>query len=145
MDEGPYFIDANVPMYAVGVDHPLKGPSVAVLSAVARGDVIAVTDAEVHQEILHRYSTLGDRRRAIEVSDLFLRAVPEVLAVTRADVEAAGGLLAAHGTLPVRDAIHLAVMTRHGVSRIVTADRHFDALPGVVRVDPGDWGTRAGG
>ena len=139
MDRRPYFIDASVPMYAAGADHPLKRPCVAVLSAVARGDVVAVTDAEVHQEILHRYSALGDRRRAIEVSGLFLRAVPEVLAVTRADVEAAGGLLGAHARLRVRDAIHLAVMARHSLPRIVTADGHFDDLPGIVRVDPGDW------
>jgi predicted nucleic acid-binding protein len=138
--EGSYFIDANVAMYAVGAEHPLKRPCVAILSAVARGDVAAVTDAEVHLEILQRYSALGNRRRAIEVSALFRRAVPDVLAVTRADVEAAGGLLDAHGGLRVRDAIHLAVMARHAVPRIVTADRHFDDLPGIVRVDPSEWG-----
>ncbi|HEY3080095.1 MAG TPA: hypothetical protein VGM69_09330 [Chloroflexota bacterium] len=45
MDER-YFIDANVPMYAVGADHPLKRPCLAVLRAVARGDLLAVSDAE---------------------------------------------------------------------------------------------------
>jgi len=41
--------------------------------------------------------------------------------------------------LPVRDAVHAAVMARHGVRLIVTADRHFEGVPGVVRVDPGGW------
>jgi uncharacterized protein len=138
MDER-YFIDANVPMYAVGADHPLKRPCLAVLRAVARGDLLAVSDAEVHQEILHRYTVLGDRRRAVEVSGLFLQAVPDVLSVTRADVEQAARLLDAHANLPVRDAVHAAVMARHGVRLIVTADRHFEGVPGVVRVDPGGW------
>ena len=139
MNERPHFVDANVPMYAVGAEHPLKQPCLAVLRAVARGELAAVTDAEVHQEILHRYSALGDRRRAVEVSRLFLRAVPEVLAVTRADAERAAALIEAHADLPVRDAVHAAVMARHGVERIVTADQHFDALPGVMRVDPAAW------
>jgi predicted nucleic acid-binding protein len=139
MDE-PHFIDANVPMYAVGTEHPLKEPCLAVLRAIARGDLVAVSDVEVHQEILHRYAALGDRKRAVEVSGLFLKAVPDVLAVTRADVEQAAALLDALASLPVRDAVHAAVMARHGVRRIITADRHFEGVPGLLRVDPISWG-----
>ena len=130
------FVDANVPMYAVGADHPLKAPCLAVLRAAAGGTLVAVTDAEVHQEILHRYAALGDRARAIQISELFLRAVPEVLSMTRADVETAAALLRDHADLPVRDAMHAAVMARNGIRRIVTADRHFDLISDVERVDP---------
>ena len=138
-DEAPWFVDANVPMYAVGSEHALKEPCLAVLRAVARGDIAAVTDTEVHQEILHRYAALGDRRRAVEVSRLFLQAVPEVLAVTKDDVERTIALLEAHADLPVRDAVHAAVMVRHGLRRVISADRHFEDIPGLERIDPTAW------
>jgi len=74
MPDEPYFIDANVPMYAVGAEHPLKAPCLRVLESIARGELRAVTDAEVLQELLHRYTALGRRREAVEVCRLFLRA-----------------------------------------------------------------------
>jgi predicted nucleic acid-binding protein len=74
----PVLVDANVPMYAVGTAHPLKRPCVDFLNAVARGEIVALTDAEVLQEILHRYSALGQRGRAIQVVQLFVKVVPVV-------------------------------------------------------------------
>lgn len=56
MTDAVYFIDANVPMYAVGSSHLLKEPCVAVLESIAQGEVSAVTDVEVFQEIAHRQS-----------------------------------------------------------------------------------------
>ncbi|MGH2761941.1 MAG: PIN domain-containing protein [Thermoleophilaceae bacterium] len=37
-------------------------------------------------------------------------------------------------SLSARDAIHLAVMDRHGVERVMSFDRAFDAYPGVERL-----------
>ena len=78
----PVFVDANVPMYAVGAAHPLKQPCVDFLEAAARGKIAVLTDAEVLQEILHRYSALDQRERAIEVIQLFIKVVPTVLPIT---------------------------------------------------------------
>jgi predicted nucleic acid-binding protein len=36
--------------------------------------------------------------------------------------------------LSARDALHLAVMERHAVSRILSFDSGFDGFPGVTRV-----------
>ena len=51
-------IDSNVFMYAAGAAHTNKASSVAFLEAVARGKIDAATDAEVLQEILHRYRSI---------------------------------------------------------------------------------------
>jgi len=134
-----HFVDANIPMYAVGAEHPLKGPCVAILEAIARGRLMAVTDAEVLQEILHRYTALGHRERAIEVCRLFLRVVPDVLPVTREAVERALDLHAQFPQLQARDSLHLAVMRLHKISRILSADRHFDGIPDLLRLDPSDF------
>jgi len=134
-----HFIDTNVPMYAVGAEHPLKKPCVAILEAVATGVLTAVTDIEVLQEILHRYTALGQRTRAAEVARLFLQVVPEALPITKDTFLLAIELHLSYTALQARDALHAAVMQQHSIGRIISADRHFDSLPGITRLDPSSW------
>ena len=49
------FIDANVPIYAAGREHPYKKPCADILVLVADNPRLFVTDAEVLQELVHRY------------------------------------------------------------------------------------------
>ncbi|MBI2486435.1 MAG: type II toxin-antitoxin system VapC family toxin [Deltaproteobacteria bacterium] len=136
-----YFIDANIPMYAVGVEHPLKAPCVDILEAIAQGRLMAVTDVEVLQELLHRYTALGQRERAVEVCRLFLKVVPDVLPVTRKSFEQAMELHLRFPHLQARDSLHAAVMLEHKISHIISADRHFDGFPGIIRLDPSQFGS----
>ncbi len=133
------FVDANVPMYAAGREHPLKEPCLRVLEAAALGRVAAVTDAEVLREILHRYASIGHRDEGAEVAELFLQVVGEVLPVTREDMVQAIALYRRHPEVQARDAVHAAVMQNNEVLLIVTADRHFDRFVGLRRVDPMDF------
>jgi hypothetical protein len=131
-------IDANVPMYAAGVEHPLKSPSLRVLEAAACGRIVAVTDAEVLQEIMHRYALLNSRDKGADVVELFVQILQDVLPVTREDMAQALVLYREHSNVQTRDAVHAAVMANHGITAIVTADRHFDLFPGLRRIDPMD-------
>ena len=128
------FVDSNIPMYLVGAPHPHKAEAQHLLSrAVAAGERL-VSDAEVLQEILHRYVAI-QRREAIQPAfDALLGVVDEVFAVELRDVERAKAILAGHGQISSRDALHLASMERHGVSRIMSFDRGFDGFPGVSRI-----------
>jgi len=139
VSDPPHFVDANIPMYAAGAEHPLKRPCVAILEAIARGRLPGVTSVEVLQEILHRYSALGQRARAVEVATRFLRILPAPLPVALADLRRAMELLPLHHGLQARDALHVAVMENHGVTYIISADQHFDSAAGIVRVDPTAW------
>jgi len=139
LDNRIHFVDANIPMYAVGAQHPLKQPCLTLLEAIAKDDLIAVTNVEVLQEILHRYTALGQRARAVEVAELFLRVVPQVLPVTLQDFRLAMELHGRHATIQARDSLHVAVMQQNGISRIISADRHFDSIPGITRLDPAHW------
>ena len=134
-----HFIDANIPMYAVGGSHPLKSPCVAILEAVARGELRAVTDAEVLQEILHRYTALGQRDHGIEVCRLFLQVVPEVIPITAETIVTALEVHRRFPDLNARDSLHVAVMFGRRLRYIISADRHFDSVPGITRLDPQRW------
>ncbi|MGH3545583.1 MAG: type II toxin-antitoxin system VapC family toxin [Mycobacteriales bacterium] len=51
-------VDSNIPMYLVGAEHPHKRKAQRLLeTAVSNGESL-VTNAEVLQEILHRYSAI---------------------------------------------------------------------------------------
>jgi uncharacterized protein len=121
-------------MYLVGAPHPNKATARALLERCIHDGVRLATDAEVLQEILHRYVAIS-RRDAIQPAfDALLGVVDEVFAVERGDVERATTLLHGSPRLSARDAIHLATMERHGVSRILSFDTGLDGVPGIERL-----------
>ncbi|MBI2900154.1 MAG: type II toxin-antitoxin system VapC family toxin [Planctomycetes bacterium] len=128
------FVDSNVPMYLVGAAHPHKADAQRLLEAlVSRGERL-VTDAEVFQEILHRYAAIR-RRDAIQPAFEALRGiVDEVLPIGDPEVERAKDIVLGSADLSARDAIHLAVMELHAIHRIVSFDRGLDGHPGVERL-----------
>ena len=140
MSDSPYFLDACVPMYAIGRNHPYHEACARIMVATSEGWLEAVTDSEVIQEIAYRFHSIQRRADGLVLAAQFLEAIGDhgVLSVTRRDIVRALELLRDHAFLLPRDAVHIAVMQAAGVSRVVTADRHFEGVPGVERVDPRD-------
>lgn len=127
-------VDSNIPMYLVGASHPHKTDAQRLLERYVSERVRLVTDAEVLQEILHRYVAL-DRRDAIQPAfDALLGVVDEVFPVDAVAVERAKGIILGNRRLSARDAIHVAVMQREGVVRILSFASGFDGVPGVERL-----------
>jgi len=127
-------VDANVPMYLVGASHPHKlDAQRRVETALSAGERL-VTDAEVLQELCHRYTSI-DRRDMIQPAfDATLGLVDEVLPIDHEDAERAKDIVLRYTSLSARDALHAAVMARHGIERIMSFDRGFEALPGIERL-----------
>lgn len=140
------FLDANVPIYAAGRHHPLKEPCARILLLVAENPQAFVTDAEVLQELLHRYLALRLWPQGREVVRHFAELMQErVETVQAADVERAAQLADTHSELGGRDLLHAAVMERLHVRHIISADIGFDRLIQVGRLDPArvqDWRQR---
>jgi hypothetical protein len=127
-------VDSNIPMYLVGAAHPNKAAARAALERALVDGERLVTDAEVLQEILHRYVAIARRDAVGPCLDAILAVVEDVLPIERADVLAARRLVERAASLSARDAIHAALMQRHGIGDILTFDRAFDLLPGIRRV-----------
>ena len=70
------------------------------------------------------------------MSEAFQVLVPEVFSITIAEIARARVLLNQYPTLPARDLLHVATMLNNGISTIVSADRHFDAVSEIRRRDP---------
>ena len=127
-------VDSNIPMYLVGAPQPHKSDAQRVLEQLVNERQRLVTDAEVLQEILHRYVAIN-RREAIQPAfDALLGMVDHVLDVDRKAAERAKEIVLGHQRLSARDAIHLAVMEQHGIGRILSFDSGFDGFPGVDRI-----------
>lgn len=127
------FVDSNVPMYLVGADHPNKQRSKAALERLSIAGERLVTDVEVFQEILHRYLAVG-RQDAIDLAfETLLGLADEVFSITLEDALRARRLVSGPARISARDAVHVAVMERNNVERILTFDSGFDDVPGLVR------------
>ncbi|MBI1895418.1 MAG: type II toxin-antitoxin system VapC family toxin [Acidobacteria bacterium] len=128
------FIDSNIPMYLIGAPHPHKSEAQVILERLIAGGQRLVTDAEVLQEILHRYVAI-DRRDAIgRAFELLLDIVDEVFPIERTDVLRAAEIAQNRASLSARDSVHVAVMERHGIRLILTFDADFDRWPGLKRI-----------
>ena len=127
-------IDSNIPMYLVGATHVHKTEAQRLLERLVADRQRLLTDAEVLQEILHRYVAIN-RRDAIQPAyDTLLGIVDQVLPVDREVLEGAKQIVLGYRDLSARDAVHLAVMRRHGIERILTFDSGFDNFPGITRL-----------
>ena len=127
-------IDSNIPMYLIGADHPNKRRAISLLERFVRDEERLVSDAEVLQEILHRYSAI-QRLDAIQPAfDALVGLVDEVFEVGAADMLRAKDLFVAYSSISARDAVHAAVMTTQEISRIFSLDAHFDELTFLTRI-----------
>jgi predicted nucleic acid-binding protein len=129
-------IDANILVYAAGAPHPHKAPSVQLLEQIANGDVVAAIDAEVLQELLHRYRAIDRWEEGKRVYDLTRRLFSEVLPITVVTLDRARRLLDADPTIIARDALHAAVVLEERLESICSYDRDFDRITGIVRIEP---------
>lgn len=136
MSKRPVFIDANIIMYTVGAEHPLKKPSQTIVQKIIHEEIQAVTDAEVFQEILYRYWSQGKRKEAISTYQDFKVLLSVIYPITLDEMDLAKDLLLKYPHLTPRDAIHVAVMWNQGIHDIYSADRHFDGISKIKRLGP---------
>jgi uncharacterized protein len=127
-------IDSNIPMYLVGSPSPQKTDAQRLLERLVSERQRLVTDAEVLQEILHRYAAINRRHDIQPAFDALLSVVDDVLPFDRAAAERAKQIVLSYHRLSARDAVHLAIMAQHSIDQILTFDSGFDSFPGITRL-----------
>ena len=137
------FIDTSVFMYARGKDHPLKAPCSDIILAIAKDGALGnygvpVVNTEVLQEILYRYVMIEKGDTGLSICRDIEALEVDVLSVTREDMNRTFELFERYKSknLPPRDVIHAAVMINNGISNVISADKHFDAIKEIKRVRP---------
>jgi uncharacterized protein len=121
-------------MYLAGIPHPLKIEAQRLVDRLISERQRLVTDAEVLQEILHRYASTNRYYDIQPAYDALLNIADEVLPIDRPVLERAKQIVLGYQRFSARDAIHLAVMQQHGIQRILSFDTGFDGFPGIIRL-----------
>jgi len=129
-------VDSNVLMYAAGAVHANKRPSLELLKSIARGELEGAIDAEVLQEILHRYRAIGRWQDGKGVFDEARRLFPLVIPVDARVLDLARELMGETPSLVARDAVHAAVVLVHEFRGIYSFDTDFDRIEGLNRMPP---------
>jgi predicted nucleic acid-binding protein len=133
------FIDANVLIYATGWPNPRREPCRSILGLVAEQSERFVTSAAVLQELLHLSFTPrlwpGGRDAVREFATLMAGRIEAIFAM---DALAAIALADQLPSISARDYLLVAVMHRVGATHVISADRGFDRVSDVVRLDPAD-------
>lgn len=135
------FVDTNIPMYIHGSDAALRRESATALRHAVERGIRLVTSAEVLQEVLHRYFSLGESAKGEAVYRFVSTFCREVLPVENRHTERALDLLLRyrrHRGFSARDALHAAVMEDSGIREILSKDRAFDLIPTIRRIDPAE-------
>ena len=128
------FVDSNIPMYLVGAQHPRKADAQLLVERLISDRERLVTDAEVLQEILHRYVAIRRQDFIQRAFDSLLGIADQVFAIDLAAAERGKEIVLGNPRLSARDALHLAVMELQGIDRILSFDSGFDGYPGIVRL-----------
>jgi predicted nucleic acid-binding protein len=129
-------LDTNIIMYAGGGVHPCKAPSLRVLHRVAAGEVVGAVNAEVLQEILHRFRGTPHWADGLRMYELARQAISVVLPITEGGLDRAVRLMQRHPGLTTRDAVHAAAAMGEGVLGICSFDADFDQVNGLRRFLP---------
>ncbi len=122
-------------MYLIGAEHPNKQACIGVVDRLIDQGERLVTDAEVFQEILHRYTAIGRPEFIDPAFDLLRKIVDEVFPIDVVAVELARSIIRKTRGISARDAIHVATMETHNVVRVVSFDTGFDRIRGLVRIE----------
>jgi predicted nucleic acid-binding protein len=152
------FLDANLLVYHFAPDPLLGVPCSQLLARIANGEVRAFTSTHVLSEAAHHLMTLEAaqlfgwsskvvqhlKQQPMQISKL-TRFRTSIEAVSRLNIQvltvqpdwiaAAAGLSQQYGLLS-NDALIVAVMQAHGLSKLASNDADFDRVPGLTRYAP---------
>ena len=129
-------VDSNIPIFALGGEHPAKAPCLAVLRAAGVGQLRGVASTEMVQELIyHRLRVTSHRSLAVgDARDV--AAIFEIKPFDSVVLEEAMRLIEHTATIRGRDAVHAATALANGIGTVISTDSAFAEAPGLTWLDP---------
>lgn len=128
-------LDSNVLLYATGSDHPLRGPSRAILTAVGRATVEAHITDVVLMEFVYARARRAGREQAVRLARDIVDTVTSVLPLSDQARARALTLYARTTRLSINDSYIAAAALENGLD-LVSADQDFVEVSGLVLISP---------
>ena len=130
-----YFIDSNVFFYAKILDLEYGKPCSKILDKIEKGELEAVASTLVVVELanaLRKYGLYDDVR---DVVDAVFSLEIRFFEVDSLDVRTAVSIFNEFRISPY-DCVHAAIMKKAGITDIISADKDFDKITWIRRLDP---------
>jgi len=130
-----YFIDSNVFFYAKMLDRKYGDACAKVLDKIVRSELEAVTSILVVIELANALRKYGLSDEVKDVVNAVFSLDIRVFEVDSLDVRTAAGIFNEFRISPY-DCVHAAVMRKAGIVDIISADKDFDKIAWIKRLDP---------
>lgn len=136
MKENAYLVDSAVVVYALGADSPWRQSCRRLLVQAGQQHFRAYASVEMIQELVHhRLRRSGDRVASVK-QGRYASSLFTLLNFDRDVLELSLDLIERVPTIRGRDAVHAATALAYGIDTIISPDRAFDGIPGLIRLDP---------
>jgi uncharacterized protein len=132
-----FLFDTGIFLYAIGSEHPYRQPCQAILRELQTGRLAGEASIELIHEFAYVRARRDPRATAAHLAGRIGRSCP-LHAVDLADIDCAFDLWCKHERLDMRDAIFAAQALNRGIDAILSADKGYDEIPGLQRIDPAD-------
>ena len=129
------YIDSNVFFYAKIDDKVFGPPCSSIIHRIAAGKLEAASSALVLVEVANALRKYGLGDEVAREVHAICSLIADIYAIDVTDVQEAAQIYGEAKVSPY-DCLHAAVMRRNGVSAIISADRDFDKIRFLRRVDP---------
>lgn len=133
-----FLYDANVFLYAVGADTAYRSHCRRIVKLAGEGALSGEASVAMVQELLLVLSRRPITRADAAGHARACAALCRLHAFEPPDLQTAIELCEEHAWLGARDAVHPATALNREIAAVLSADRVFDRIPGVTRVDPAD-------
>jgi len=130
-----YFIDSNVFFYAKILDREYGDVCAKILDEIVKGELEAVTSTLVVIELANALRKFGLGNEVKEVIDAVFSLDVPVYEVDSLSVRDAAVIFNEFRISPY-DCVHAAVMKRAGIVDVISADKDFDKIAWIKRLDP---------
>ena len=131
-----YYIDSNVFLYAKILDRRFGRPCAKIVEAIFKGELDAATSVLTPIEVANALRKYGFKREDVRNTvNAMLSLDMEVYELDRVDVMEAIRISEEFDISPY-DAVHVAIMKKAGITLILSADKDFDKVAGIKRIDP---------
>ena len=129
-------LDTTVLIYATGIEHPLRSASRQLVDAISEGRIQATTTPEVIQEYTHVRARRLARSEAVRTARDFANLLGPLLLVDTPTLTLGLRIYEETAGIGSFDAVLAAAAIALSADALVSADRGFAAVRGLVHLDP---------
>jgi len=133
-----FFIDSNIFFYAKIMDKEYGKDCARILNAIAKGELKAVTSSLTIIELANALRKYGLSNDVKKVVDAVFSLEIQIFTVEPIDVRYAAEIFEKFRISPY-DCTHVAIMKKAETDKILSADKEFEKISYIKRVNPKDF------